>query len=110
MNWAKWIMAILQLAPLVVMGVEKIHKGAPGATKQEIATQSLLLASGVAAAVDPDDSETIAAASTVAKAIIDSTVAEKNRVGEFTKAPKVKDAPAKSGAVKAPGLHNTVAQ
>lgn len=75
---------LLALAPQIIKGVEVIHGEKDSATKQQIAKDSLLLATGVAGAIDPKDSETIANVSAAADGIIDHTVAIFNQIGMFT--------------------------
>lgn len=84
--WLKYLMQILQLAPIVVAGIEHIHHSAPGATKKDLALQSLGLASGVAGAVLPEHQQTINAATELAGNVIDGVVKTLNAAGVLQRA------------------------
>jgi hypothetical protein len=81
----RYLLLVLQLAPTVIQGVEKIAGEKDSATKQQLAHDSLVLASGVAATVTPENSQEIAAISSATKSIIDGTVAAYNAAGIFKK-------------------------
>jgi hypothetical protein len=74
-NILKYVLQALALVPSVVQGVETIKAEAPGTTKKDLALQSLMLASGVAGAVDPKDTETIALTTQLIGNAIDGSVA-----------------------------------
>lgn len=71
MNWLKLCLTLLSLAPVIVQGVENIMQGAAHDTKRQTATNALVLASGVAAALDPNDQQTISDVSSLAQGVID---------------------------------------
>lgn len=109
-----WLVRLISLAPVIVAAIDKIHAGVSGSTKLELAQQSLVLASGVAQAVLPEDAETIAAAGTVSNAVINATVSHFNASGVFqhsdpTPAPIAPPKVVSPDPVASPGLHNTVA-
>jgi len=85
MNWVTWLMRILQVIPPVVIGIEQIHKGAPGATKKDLAMQSLGLATGAAQAVAPEHAAVIDATAETVSGLIDGVVSVFNsaRVAGF---------------------------
>lgn len=85
MNWLKLALTLISLAPSVVQGVETIGRGRSGSDKHQMAKQALMLASGVAATVDPKDADTINTVSGFASNVIDNTVAAFNASGVFTK-------------------------
>lgn len=87
-NLLKYASLIFQLAPVVIQAVEQIGQAAklPGTTKKDLATQSLMLASGVAQVVDPGDTETIQAAQQIAGTAIELTGAA---TGLFKHSPTV---------------------
>lgn len=82
------LLKAITMIPAVVQGVEIIHQGASGSTKKEIALQALTLASGVAAAIDSKDTETISAVSNTVGSLIDSTVSLFNQTGLFQPKPQ----------------------
>jgi hypothetical protein len=86
-DWKAFSLKMITLAPIIVAGVEQIHGAtANGATKRDLAQGSLILASGIADQVLPDDQKKIAAAvATAAGPLIDSIVAIFNATGTFTK-------------------------
>lgn len=55
-NW----LSLVQLIPAVVMGIQQIHSDAAGATKKQIALESLGLATAAADAVLAPDQKQIA--------------------------------------------------
>lgn len=77
MNW----FMLAQAISYVVVGIEAIHKGAAGATKKDLALQSLGLAKATATAVIPGQAATIGVVSDAAGSIIDATVKAFNAVG-----------------------------
>jgi hypothetical protein len=72
MNWLALILRIVQIAPYMVAGVEAIHAGETSETKTQLATQSLMLATGAAEAIDPADTALIAGVSTIVGSIVKS--------------------------------------
>jgi dihydroxyacetone kinase len=70
MNWLKIALTLLQLAPVIVQGVSNIASEKDHETKRKLASDALLLASGVAAAVDPKDTDTITQAAQLANTVI----------------------------------------
>jgi hypothetical protein len=75
MNWAALMRGLFQAIPVIVAGVETLHKDKSGAEKKQIAMDALGVASGVAAAVEPQYSEAISAATQGASCAIDAVVA-----------------------------------
>jgi hypothetical protein len=72
MNWLK---ILLSLAPYIVAGVSKIAgDNASGATKKQMATDALNIATEGALSVDPNDAAITQAAATVTGLVIDSTI------------------------------------
>ena len=65
-----WL-SLVQLIPAVVMGIQQIHADAAGATKKQIALESLGLATAAADAVLPPDQ---AAMANAASGLIDNFV------------------------------------
>jgi hypothetical protein len=126
MNWKNWLQIVFSLTPYIVAGVEKIAgDNASGATKKQMATDALGIATAGAEAVDPNDASITQAASNVTGLIIDSTVndnktaiigqvidhhvAQFNASGSFAKTPAAAaPAPAPvatSTAQPGPGVH-----
>lgn len=70
MNWLKIALTLLQIAPVIAQGVLNIAGEKDHETKRKMASDALLLASGVAAAVDPKDTETITTAAQLASQVI----------------------------------------
>ena len=66
-NW----LSLVQLIPAVVMGIQQIHADAAGATKKQIALESLGLATAAADVVLPPQQKAIADATS---ALIDNFV------------------------------------
>jgi len=87
------IVKLMGLAPVVVAGIESIHGEADSATKQQLAQDSLLLATGVAQAVDPADAAVITPVAQGVSALIDSVVGIFNATGFFKHKPKPAPAP-----------------
>lgn len=73
-SWSS-LFSKLALIPYIVAGIQAIHSEAPGATKKQLAMDSLGLATQVASAVDEGDAATIQASSALASSVIDQTVA-----------------------------------
>lgn len=72
-DWKTFVIGLLAAAPSIISAVEQIHGDAKSnASKTQLATESLLVATGVAQAVDPADTNTIAAASAMAGGIIEA--------------------------------------
>lgn len=93
LSWLSYVLRALQLAPVVVAGIEKIHGEAPGATKKQMAMDALGLAQGTATAVLPEDQAAIDAATGLTSNVIDGVVSVFNATGAF-KAAKLPAAPA----------------
>lgn len=81
--WKKYLILALALAPSIVSGIESIKSEAPGATKKQLAVDSLHLATTTALQVDPKDQVLIDATAAATSAIIEATVKDKNDSGEF---------------------------
>ena len=81
--WLQYLMRGLSLAPVVVAGVEKLAGEAPGATKKQMALDSLALASGVGQAVAPEQAGEIQAFSGLIGSTIDNLVGTLNAAGKF---------------------------
>lgn len=76
------LLASLPLIPAIVNGIEQIHGGIKdGATKKQIAMQTLGLATAVAGAVIPGEAVEVTAASDLASVVIDGVVAAFNKTG-----------------------------
>jgi hypothetical protein len=73
-NWGALLSKLVYI-PYIVAGIQALHAEAPGATKKQLALDSLGLATQVAGAVDPGDAAMIQASSNLASAAIDQTVA-----------------------------------
>ena len=69
-NWKMFIEEALVLAPGIVQTVDKDKADASTETKTQLAAQSLTQASTVAQTLDPNDTATAQAVSTVAGGII----------------------------------------
>lgn len=83
-NWAN----LIQMIPLVILGIQTIHQDAAGATKKQIALEALGLATGVANQVLAPDQ---AAMANAASGLIDNFVNlfhATNAPGFGTNAPK----------------------
>lgn len=75
MNKRNWLQILLSLAPYIIAGVGTIAgDNASGATKKQMATDALNIATAGAEAVDPNDAEITQAASSVTGLIINSTI------------------------------------
>jgi energy-converting hydrogenase Eha subunit A len=75
MNWAAWAARLFQAVPVIVAGIETLHKDKSGAEKKQMAMDALGVASGVAGAVAPQYQEAISAATQGATCAIDAVVA-----------------------------------
>jgi len=70
-NWLKLFLGLIDAAPTAIALVERIHGDSKdGASKLQLASESLLAASGVAAEVDPNDAETISAVNDAGQRIV----------------------------------------
>lgn len=85
-NW----LSLIQLIPAVVMGIQQIHGDAAGATKKQIALESLGLATAAADVVLPPDQ----------KAIADAT---SNLIDNFVSMFHAADAPGFGNTTNTPG-------
>jgi hypothetical protein len=85
MNWITLLLRALQLAPVIVAGIEHIHGEAPGATKKQLAMDALQLAYGGASALLPGDQAAIDAAAQLTSNTIDGVVSVFNAAGVFAK-------------------------
>lgn len=95
----KLVFTAIQMVPAVVQGIENIHQNTvAGAAKKDLALQSLMLASGVAGAIDPQDSATIDAVSQVIGHTIDSSVSLYNATGWGHKSTPIAVVPVSSAA------------
>lgn len=81
MNWLSLLMRALQLAPVLVAGIEHIHGEAPGATKKQMAMDALALASGTAGVIAPEHAPAVAAATQLTSDVIDGVVSVYNAAG-----------------------------
>jgi hypothetical protein len=84
MNWKTVLLRLLSLAPGIVQGVETLKGEADGASKKQLATDSLLLATGIADSTDPADQALIDPLAIVAGGVIDAIVTGNNKAGVFT--------------------------
>jgi hypothetical protein len=86
MKWFAHILQILPMIPSIVSGIELIHGNEMnGASKKELAMQSLGLSSAVAAAALPEDQAAIQAATSLASTSIDGVVALLNATKQMPK-------------------------
>ncbi len=76
-------LAMTSLVPTVVAGVEQLHAEADSATKQEMAQDALLLASGVYSGIDPEHAAITQAAAGAACVMINAIVSLFNTTGMF---------------------------
>lgn len=83
--WAKYLMQVLQILPMIVTGIEHIHHDAPGATKKQLALEALGLAYGTASTVLPEHQGAIDAATSLAANAIDGVVSTLNAAGVLQK-------------------------
>lgn len=85
MNWGIFsrTLSFIPLLGPIVNGIEQIHKeaGTPGATKKQLALDSLALATGAAGAALPQFAPEIQAATALAGGAIDLIVAGYNQFG-----------------------------
>lgn len=88
MNWLALVIRGLQLAPLIVAGIEHIHGEAPGATKKQMAMDALQLATGSAEVMLPQYAAAADAASALTSNVIDGIVDVYNKSGTFGNAPR----------------------
>lgn len=89
MKWSEFLSRMLQFAPVVVYGVEKVMADAPGATKKDVAVSILTHGAEVAGAIAPNQQPAVEAVRNAAGAIIDATVAIANATGDLKhKAPQ----------------------
>lgn len=88
MNTFLNIAKMLSLLPYLLMGIEQIHADASGATKKQLAMESLGLASTAEGAILPGKQAEITAATQFASVSIDAVVATANQLGVFKKAIK----------------------
>lgn len=89
MNWLNYLLRALQVAPLVVAGIEQLHSEAPGVTKKQMAMDALGLASYTASVVAPEQQDAIKAATQLTSNAIDNTVQLFNALGLFQHKPEV---------------------
>lgn len=83
MNWLTLLMKALQLAPVIVAGIEHIHGEKSGATKKQMAMDALALASGSAGVLAPGQQPAIDAATQLTSNVIDGVVKVFNASGTF---------------------------
>ena len=95
MNWIAYFLRALTLAPQIVNVVEAlVTEAKSGATKKQLAMESLGVGTSIAAAIAPQHQANFAAVSAGVSSAIDSIVAVKNAVGAFgTSAPVTEPAP-----------------
>lgn len=94
MNWLSWALKIFSLAPFVIQEVERIHGELPGASKKQLAMDSLSAATNVALSLAPAEQQpAVQAASTLASSVIDGTVALLNATGAMPSSQKQKPDP-----------------
>lgn len=77
------ILQLVNLVPTVVSKVEALYVEASSGTKQQLAKDSLMLAAGTFAAIDPADVEATAAVANTATTLIDVFVNQFNQSGIF---------------------------
>lgn len=82
-----FLLKLALMAPQVVAGVESLAGSKDSTTKQQMAHNALMLGSGVASVLDPNDQDTIADVSNHVSQLIDGTVSTFNSMGIFTKKP-----------------------
>jgi hypothetical protein len=87
MNLFSLFLKVFTMAPLVVKGVEAIASEKDSTTKQQMAHDALMLGTGLAGAIDPNDTALISNVSGTVKSVIDSTVTLFNETGLFAKKP-----------------------
>lgn len=109
MQWQALLGKLLTLAPGIVQGVEVLKAESDSASKKQLATDSLLLATGIANVTDPADQGLIGPLATAASGVIDAIVAANNEAGVFTHKsavpikPVPKPAPVNPAAMHPPG-------
>lgn len=82
-NLLPLLLKLALLAPQVVKGVEVIGAERTSTDKKQMAHDALMLGTGVAAALDPADHDTIAAVSDHVAQLVDSFVGIFNDAGIF---------------------------
>jgi hypothetical protein len=87
MKYLSILLKALQLAPVVVKGVEAIASEKDGVTKHQMAKDALKLATGVAEYASPDNADEMEQVSGAVSGIIDHTVDIFNTVGLFKHKP-----------------------
>jgi hypothetical protein len=85
-KWLELVSKLLAAAPVAVVGVEAIAGEKDGATKKQMALDSLGLSAAVAALVAPEHKPMIEAATNAVSQAIDGVVAVANTAGDFNKA------------------------
>lgn len=87
-TFLKYFASILPLIAPVTQAIESlVTEGKSGATKKQLAMDSLGVATAVAQTIDPNDTVSINAAKTLASTTIDSIVAVQNALKGATPAP-----------------------
>ncbi len=86
MNYFTLLARLLPLVPIVVSGVEALHKYAESATKRDLAVQALTLSANVAGVVAPEHKPKVDALAAAVGGMVDSTAAFFHAIGEFTHA------------------------
>lgn len=75
MNWLAYLLKSVSAVPYVVAGIQQIHAEASGATKKQLAMDSLGLATAVSQVIlPPDQAAQSQAVSTAVSSIIDNLV------------------------------------
>jgi hypothetical protein len=95
-DWKTMLVKLAALTPYIVGGVEQLHSEASSADKKQIAQDSLLMVTGIADAVLPDEQKAIAdSVSSETGNMIESFVRIFNATGIFQhKPPALKTAAA----------------
>jgi hypothetical protein len=85
-KWLDLVSKLLAAVPVAVVGVEAIAGEKDGATKKQMALDSLGLSAAVAELVAPEHKPIIEAATNTVSQAIDGIVAVANTAGDFNKA------------------------
>jgi hypothetical protein len=100
--WLTLLLRALQLAPVIVAGIEHIHGEKSGATKKQMAMDALALASGSAGVLAPEQQPAIDAATQLTSNVIDGVVSVYNASGVFKGGGAIAAKPALVPAAPAP--------
>lgn len=83
MSFLVLLFRLLSLTPIVVAGVESLHAEASGATKKQLAMDTLDVASAIAGAALPGSQAAVSAMTSAVGGMIDNTVSIFNAAGIF---------------------------